>query len=194
MARLKAIVKNGRPVNESQKEKYLGDFLTKNANPKDTIINRKQRGHGILAKMRAILSEVPLGSQRLEIGLTLRQAWFINGTLFNSEVWCAFSESDLKVLEVLDRNILRLILGAHAKTPKEILYLETSALEIRHIIAIRRLSYLQTILKRHDEEIIFQVYKAQRKSPCKGDWVLLVKEDQTKYGVDNTCLSFFFLS
>ena len=49
-----------------------------------------------------ICMDVPLGSQRLEIGLTLRQAWFINGTLFNSEVWCAFSESDLKVLEVLD--------------------------------------------------------------------------------------------
>ena len=89
-------------MKNSEKEKYLGDFLTKNANPKDTIINRKQRGHGILAKMRAILRDVPLGSQRLEIGLTLRQAWFINGTLFNSEVWCAFSESDLKVLEVLD--------------------------------------------------------------------------------------------
>ena len=106
--------------------------------------------------MRAILSEVPLGSQRLEIGLTLRQAWFINGTLFNNEGCCAFSESDLKVL---DQKILWLILGAHGKSPSEILYLETSALEIRYVIAVGNLSY-QTILKRQDEEIIFQIYTA----------------------------------
>ena len=62
--------------------------------------------------------------------------------------------------------------------------METSALEIKHIIAVRRLSYLQTILKRQEEEIVFQIYTAQKKYPCKGDWVLLVKEDQTKYGVD----------
>ena len=85
---------------------------------------------------------------------------------------------------------VRSVLGAHGKSPSKKLYLETSALEIKHSIAVRRLSYLQTILNRPEQEIVYdiwdicQIYTAQKKSPCKGDWVLLAKEDQTKYRVD----------
>ena len=133
--------------------------------------------------MRAILQDIPLGVKRYEIGLTLRQAWFLNGTLFNSEVWCAFSDSDLEVLEVLDRKILRLILGAHSKAPNEMLYLETGVIPICHVVAVRRLCYLKNILNRPDYEIIKQVYEAQRKEPCKGDWITLINDDMTKYDI-----------
>ena len=53
---------------------------------------------------------------------------------------------------MLERKFLRLILQAHGKSPGEILYLETSALEIKHFIAVRKLAYLQTILKRQNED------------------------------------------
>ena len=76
-----AIFVNGKPINESKKEKYLGDYLTKYANPKATIMDRQQKGNGILSNIRAILEDIPLESRRLEIGITLREAWFINGTL-----------------------------------------------------------------------------------------------------------------
>ena len=36
-------------IKESQKEKYLGDFLTTHANPKATIQDRKTKGYGILS-------------------------------------------------------------------------------------------------------------------------------------------------
>ena len=91
---------NGKPINESEKEKYLGDYLTKYANPKATIQDRQQKGNGILSNIRAILEDIPLGKRRLEIGITLREAWFIKGTLYNSEVWCSYSENDLKALYV----------------------------------------------------------------------------------------------
>ena len=52
--------------------------------------------------MHAILHDIPLGSKRL----TLREAWFVNGTLFNSEVWSSYTDNDIKVLELLDRTIL----------------------------------------------------------------------------------------
>ena len=45
-------------------------------------------------KMHAILHDIPLGS------------WFVNGTLFNSKVWSAYTDNDIKVLELLDRTIL----------------------------------------------------------------------------------------
>ena len=160
--------------------------MTKNANPKATIEDRKNKGNGILSKMHALLQDIPLGSKRLEIGLTLREAWFVNGTLFNSEVWSAYTNNDIKVLELLDRKILRLILGAQGKVPCEMLYLETGALELNHVIAVRRIVYLQKILKKHESEIIKKIYNAQKKSPCYGDWVLLVEADKIKYEIEYT--------
>ena len=104
--------------------------------------------------MRAIIRDIPLGRRRTEIGLVLRQAWFLNGCFFNSEVWSGYSDRDLKDLKVIDHNILRLITGAQAKVPSEMLYLETAQLPIINVITVRRLLYLHTILTRHDTELI----------------------------------------
>ena len=175
---------NGKTINESEKEKYLGDYLTKYANPIATIGDRKQKGHGILSNMRAILEDIPLGSKRLEIGITLREAWFINGTLYNSEVWCSYTKNNLKALNVLDRKILKLAMGSHSKVPSEMLYLETSCLPLSHVITVRRLLYLQQILKRSEDEIIKKVYLEQKKNPCTGDWVKLIEADLIELQID----------
>ena len=96
------IIVNDASIRESEKEKNLGEFITIYANPKTTIEDRKRKGYGILSEITAILNDVPLGSKRFEMGMTLKQAWLINGTLYNSEVWCAFSKADIEVVEVLD--------------------------------------------------------------------------------------------
>ena len=67
-------------------------------------------------------------------------------------MWCAFSDFNLEVFEVLDRKILRLILGAHSKAPNDMLYLETGVIPIHHVVAERRLCYLKSILNRPDYE------------------------------------------
>ena len=117
------------------------------------------------------------------MGMPLRQAWFVNGTFYNSEVWCAFSKADIEVLEVLDGKILRAILGAHCKVPSEMLYLETGAVPISHVISVRRLVYLQTILKKSNNEIVKKVYLAQKRNPCNGDWIKLIDSDKKKYNL-----------
>ena len=66
----------------SVKEKYLDDHITNKCNSKETIKERNIRGDSILANMRAILQDIPLGNRRTQIGLILRQAWFINGCFF----------------------------------------------------------------------------------------------------------------
>ena len=65
--------------------------------------------------MGALPKVTPLGNKRLKIGLTLREAWFLNGTLYNSEVWGSYNKIDLDELEVLDRKILCVILFIHRK-------------------------------------------------------------------------------
>ena len=102
-----------REMKTAVKEKYLEDFVTEKANSKDTIEDRKLRGNAMLSLMSALLSDIPLGKWRTETGITLRQSWFINGCIFNSEVWSGFSPQDLHDLQVIDHKILRLITGAH---------------------------------------------------------------------------------
>ena len=93
----------------------------------------------------------------MEIGLALRDAWFLNGILFNSEVWGSYAEKHVEELMVIDNMILRTVVGAQAKVPVETLYLETSTLSIKHVISVRRMLYLKTILSRHEDEVVRRV-------------------------------------
>ena len=156
---------DGEIMKESDKEKYLGDYLTTKANSKDTIESRKARGYGILSEISAMLKDVPMGNQRTQIGLELRKAWFHNSCLANSEVWTGISDNDLKDLAVIANKILRAITGSQAKVPVEMLFLETGQIPISHIISIRRLMYWHTILKRNNEELIYQIYRAMKETP-----------------------------
>ena len=90
----------------------------------------------------------------------------------------------MKDLEILNRKTLRLITGAHAKSPAEILNLETNTLPISNVITIKRLSYSHTILNRQDSEIVKKVYNLQKKNHSKGDWVKLVYSDMKTYYID----------
>ena len=164
-------------MKSSKKEKYLGDYIEQSGNMKATLDDRVSKGHGIIAEIKAILNEIPLGRYKLEIGLKLRQAMLINGMLYNSEAWHSITNQDIKVLERIDETLLRFLLSSHSKTPLEFLYLESGAIPIRYITSSRRLNFLQTILKREDDELTKRVLKAQIENPTEGDFIDLVRND-----------------
>ena len=74
------------------------------------------------------------------------------------------------MLEVLNRKILRAILRANSKLPSQMLYLETGAIPIAHVISVKRLVYFQNILKKQDDDIIKKVYLAQKSNPSNVGW------------------------
>ena len=123
------------------KEKYLGDYITKEGNSNETIKERVKRAYGILAQIKALMTEVPLGKRRVEIGLALRDAWFLNGCLFNSEVWSAYKEQNIQELDKIDHMILRSITGAQAQVTIEFLYLESSSQTVSYVTSVRRMGY-----------------------------------------------------
>ena len=164
-------------MRNSEKEKYLGDYIHSSGKIKATLEDRTNKGWGIVSEIKAILNEVPLGKYKVEIGLLLRQAMLINGVLYNSEVWHSILVNDLLPIEKIDEALLRFILDAHAKAPIETLYLESGAIPIRFIIANRRINYLQTLLKRDDKELTKKILKAQLKNTSEGDFAQLVKSD-----------------
>ena len=109
-------------MKQSVQEKYLGDMLHQNGKQHATIVDRISKGYGILANITAILTDIPLGNKRVEIGLDLRQALWINGVLHNSEVWQELTEQDKKELNKIYHYILKLIIDSHSKAPIEQLY------------------------------------------------------------------------
>ena len=171
-------------MSDSQKEKYLGDIVDTTGKIRATIEDRQKRGYGIVAEILSILSEIPLGQHKMEIGLQLRQAMLVNGMLYNSEAWHSISEEEIRKLEAVDEYLLRSLVKGHSKTSLEFLYLEAGALPIRYIISSRRILYLQTILKRPEEELTRQVYSAQKSNPLKGDFCKLVEQDLQMIGGD----------
>ena len=134
------------------------------------VEKRKSKGYAIIANILAIINEIPLAHWKVEAGLKLRQAMFINGILFNSEAWQGIHEKDLILLEKVDEALLRGLLSAHPKIPIEALYLETKCLPIRFIIASRRIMYLHAIYQRDKNEMIRRILEAQINDPSPGDF------------------------
>ena len=107
---------HGEKMHEAESTKYLGDILHQSGKAKYNIKERQIKAYAITAEIRAILEEVPLGKYRTEIGLQLRQAMFVNGVLFNLEVWPKLTVADITMLETVDHHLIRCICNSHAKT------------------------------------------------------------------------------
>ena len=167
-------------MKDSEHEKYLGEVIHQNGKQHATVVDRLSKGYGIISNIMALIDDIPLGHRRVQIGLELRQAWLINGVLYNSEIWQQLTEKDKLDLNKIDHILLRSILGSHAKAPVEQLYLETASLSFTDIIKIRRLIYLQTILQRPEGELIRQVYEAMKADPVLDDWCIMVQKDMVE--------------
>ena len=102
----------------------------------------------------------------------------INTMLCNSEAWHGITFEQVKAFEKIDEALIKGLVEGHSKIPIPALYLEKGQTPIRYIIACRRILYLQTILHRSEEELIFKVYAAQNNDPIKGDFCQLVNEDR----------------
>ena len=177
---------HGEEMTNSKQETYLGDKIDRSGLLKHTIEARVGKGFGAITTILAIVDEIPLAHWRVAAGLELRQAMFLNGCLFNSEAWQGISSDEEEQLEKVDEALLRGLLKAHAKVPLEALHLETGTISVKYILKGRRLCYLHTILKRDEEELVREVYNAQKSDPTEGDFCRLVEEDKVKVNLNMT--------
>ena len=147
------------------KKKYLGDILTDDGKLLKTIEDRKCKGHGLSSQIQAILSEIPLGKFKIQMGVHLRQAMLINGMIFNSEAWHGLTDTHVKEFQIIDNQVLRKIFNSHSKTSLAFLNLELGILPVKFIIASRRLklSSQYSIQKRkwtNSESIFYSVRRS----------------------------------
>ena len=137
-----------------------------------------------MSKIGAILSEFPFGNKKMQVGLMLREAMFLNGVLHSSEAWHGITATHIAQLELVDHQLMRTILSAQSKIPTEFLYLETGALPVKYVITSRRMNYLKHIHMQSDHELVKRVFQAQRDDPKKGDWWQAVKSDLETYDIN----------
>ena len=84
-------------LQNSKAEKYLGDVISENGTLDETIHQRKLKGYSYIAEIRALLSDMPFGHRRVEVGLLLRDAMFVNGILCNSEAWHSIKKKHRRI-------------------------------------------------------------------------------------------------
>ena len=83
-----------------------------------------------ILKYAGNITGYPIRQEETQIGLVLRNSWFMNGFFFLSEMLSGYSSDYLNDLQFLDRKILRPITGVKAKVPIVKLYLETTQLPV----------------------------------------------------------------
>ena len=92
--------------------------------------------------------------------------------MFNSECWQGKEVfKDILLLNKPDQALHRSLISAHSTTPLEFLHLEFGTASFQFIHAGRRAKYQQYILQKESEELIKQIYSAQKVESVPGDFV-----------------------
>ena len=123
------------------------------------------------------LQELCLGKWYYEAAMIFRNSLLLSTLLTNAESWYSWTAKDLSDLEKIDETLLRKIVEAPAKSPIEALYLELGATPIKFLLMMRRIMYLNHMLKQDEESMLYRVLQSQVDNPSKGDWVHLVRQD-----------------
>ena len=98
-------------MKKSKSTKYLGNIVTEVGNVKETVEARRNIGWGKVNQILGVISEIPHGPFRIQIGLQLRESILVNGMLFNAEAWSAISDRELLRMEQVDYSLLRALQG-----------------------------------------------------------------------------------
>ena len=121
------------------------------------------KGWGKALPIQAILSEVDMGSRRLEVGLILRKAILVSGLLFTTETWSGLKETQLKRLEQVDQSLLRSLMDCHSKVAVEFIHMESGTLKLQQILTMNRMMYHHHILTSDENETIVKMYLKRKK-------------------------------
>ena len=93
-------------LQNSQSEKYLGDFLSSSLNNMTNIIARRNKGTAAMNQIMSIINDICFGPFLFEVFVTLREALFVNSILANSAVWYGVKDKEIRLLEEIDEKLL----------------------------------------------------------------------------------------
>ena len=74
--------------------------MTYKGGSQDTIQKRRNEGWGRVSEIMGLISEIPSGWLRIQIGLKMRETKLCNGLIFNGEAWSSVSERDIALSDL----------------------------------------------------------------------------------------------
>ena len=125
------LVVHDTPMLSTDKQKYLGDYISSSGYNNDNLKERCKIGHQAISQIKSCLNDVNYGKYQIQTGLLMRDSIFVSKMLLNSEVWHSLPKSQLEDLEIIDRILLRQLLSAHCKTGIEWIMADTGKLDLR---------------------------------------------------------------
>ena len=138
-----------------------------------------------VSQIMEMMNDLCLGQYYFEAGNLLRNSLLLSTMVSNSEAWYNLTSKEITDLESVDELLLRKVLSAHSKTPKETLYLESGNTPIRFILMSRRLNFLHYILNEDENSLVRRFLQAQMEC-SKGDWITTVNADMEELEMDMT--------
>ena len=88
----------------------MGNVIHQKCEVAANIAERYVKAVASLSVIRAIVHDIPLGKYKAEIGLELRQAFFVNSGLNNCETWHSIKNTDILKLSIINNQLLRFML------------------------------------------------------------------------------------
>ena len=170
-------------MTEVNKEKYLGDYLSNDGKININIQERQNKGNGYVNQILSMLKEVSFGYYYFNMAMLFRTTMLINGMLCSVEALHGITKPHTDQLESVDKDLFRNIFKSPCTTPTAAYYLETGAIQIKHLLIGRRVMYLWTILQNSEEDLVSKVYRAQKLLPVKDDWIYTISDDLEALGI-----------
>ena len=147
-----------------------------------------------VSQIMEMMNDLCLGQYYFEAGNLLRNSLLLSTMVSNSEAWYNLTSKEIRDLESVDELLLRKVLSAHSKTPKETLYLESGNTPIRFILMTRRLNFLHYILNEDENSLVRRFLQAQMEGSERGDWVTTVRADMEELEMNMTLEDITMLS
>ena len=137
----------------------------------------RNKGIGLKNKVIQMLEAMPGGRYHFIIAKIFRNSYILSSILSSSEVWYGITQVELERLKQVDEMWMKELMECSSSVPRDLLYLELGIVPIRYVIQIRRLLYLQHILKQKKDSLLHRFFMAQLPNPTHRDWVSRVLLD-----------------
>ena len=172
-------------IQEVENTKYLGQIISTNGSNMKNLENRANKGIGLVNKIQTTLTNTPGGKYHFELAVIMRNAILISSILSCSETWYNITEVEYRKLEQTDEILMKKIFNCSSQITHEVLYLELGLMPARFIILLRKLMYLQHILKQKSQDtLLYRFFKVQMDNPSKNDWVTGTLQDLEKVNIN----------
>ena len=175
-----------KPIANITEHLYLGEIVSHNLSNNANLALKIAKCQGIKNDINFILNNIYYGDHFFDIVKLLRNSMYLSVLIGNCEIWPNVTKNNIKCLESCDSKLLSQIMGVSNKGSYVLMLLEGGLLPIRHIIIMRRLNYVHTLLNMENSSLAKQVFQEQLKNPNKNDFSIQIQQNLIEFDIKLT--------